>query len=150
MATEKPTILLAHGAWHVPAHYEPTAKPLREAGFEVIIPQHKSVSKDLKSDPGSAMQKDAAALADILRQILSDGKDVILLMHSYGGVCGCDAVGMVVEDSPPTASGRILRLVFLAAHVIEKGVSMQGSGRNIPNMEIKVWHCNMSSNTRLV
>ena len=134
MASSKPTIVVAHGAWHVPAHYEPMAKPLREAGFEVIIPKHQSVGP--KSDPGFALQKDATAIAKVLRNVLSSGKDAILLMHSYGGIAGGEAVGMLYED-PPQASnaGRLVRLVFLAAHVIEKGTSFFGY-RRIPGVEV--------------
>ena len=91
----KPAIVIAHGAWHVPAHYEPMAKPLREAGFKVFIPQHQSVGPS--KDPGNALQNDAAALARVIEQNALLRRDVILLMHSYGGIAGCEAVGMLNE-----------------------------------------------------
>lgn len=134
MTSQKPAIVIAHGAWHVPAHYEPMAKPLREAGYEVIVPKHQSIGRD--SDPGNALQKDAAAVADILRQQLSSGKDVILVMHSYGGISGSDAVGMLYEgQNGAPGPGRLLRLVYLAAHILPKGEAFLGSGRSVPNIE---------------
>lgn len=91
----KPAIVISHGAWHVPAHYEPMAKPLREAGFKVFIPQHQSVGPT--KDPGNALQNDAAALARIIEQNALLRRDVILFMHSYGGIAGSEAVGMLNE-----------------------------------------------------
>lgn len=135
MAVQKPAMVIAHGAWHVPAHYEPMAKPLREAGYEVIIPQHKSVGAE--SDPGNALQKDAAAIADILRELLVSGKDIILVMHSYGGIAGSEAVGMLYDKQAPTEfDGRIKRLVFLAAHVLNRGVPFLEPGRNIGSINV--------------
>lgn len=132
----KPVIVISHGAWHVPAHYEPMAKPLREAGFQVYVPQHQSVG--IEKDPGNALQNDAAAIASVIDKNAQLRKDVILLMHSYGGIAGCEAVGMLNDrksDQPrnPGAS-RLKRLVFLAAHVIDKDTSMFAN-RKIPNID---------------
>ena len=68
MSSQKPVIVVSHGAWHVPAHYEPTAKPLREAGYEVIIPKQKSIGSDIPSDSGKALHEDAEQIAGILRE----------------------------------------------------------------------------------
>ena len=59
------------------------------------------------------------------------------LRHSYGGVPGSEAVGMLSEAQPRNpAASRIKRLVFLASHVIDKGESLVGSGgRSIPNID---------------
>jgi len=115
-ANPKPVIIVAHGAWHVPAHYEPMAKPLREAGYQVIIPQHQSVGPS--KDAGDALQNDAAALARLIQSNAQLGRDVVLLMHSYGGVAGSEAVALL------KGGGRIKRLIFLAAHAFEKGTSL--------------------------
>ena len=129
--SKKPAIVIAHGAWHVPAHYEPMAKPLREAGFSVIIPQHQSVGA--KKDTGNALQNDAATLARLIEHQARLGKDMILLMHSYGGIAGSEAVGILQEARSP-GFHRLKRLVYLAAHVIEKDSSFFGN-RKIPNID---------------
>ena len=54
------------------------------------------------------------------------------MMHSYGGIAGSEAVGMVYDGKrPEDFKGRIKQLVFLAAHVIEKGVPFLEPGRNV-------------------
>lgn len=89
-------------------------------------------------DPGNALQNDAAAIAAVIDKNAQLRKDIILLMHSYGGIAGCEAVGMLNDrksDQPrnPGAS-RLKRLVFLAAHAIDKDAAMFGS-RKIPNID---------------
>lgn len=136
-AAQKPTIVIAPGAWHVPSHYEPIAKLLRNAGYEVSPVKHPSVG--IASDPGTMLHKDVEVVANTLRQLVNSGKDVVLLMHSYGGVTGSEAAAVVSEElrsNPKQSAGRIRRLVYLAAHVINKGVSFIESGRSIPNMDI--------------
>ena len=111
------------------------AKPLREAGHEVIIPQHQSVGRG-KVDSGNALEEDATAVAETIRRLLSDGKDVVLFMHSYGGIAGSDAIGMLAEDgSLSKGPGKVRRLVYLAAHIIDKYVTFFGSRGSIPNVE---------------
>ena len=132
----KPVIVISHGAWHVPAHYEPMAKPLREAGYQVYVPQHQSVG--IEKDPGDALRNDAAAIAAVIDKNAQLRKDIILLMHSYGGIAGCEAMGMLNDrksDQPrnPGAS-RVKRLVFLAAHVLDKDTPMFGV-RKIANVD---------------
>lgn len=87
--------------------------------------------------------KDARVVADCIRKFVSTvqppGQDVVLVMHSIGGLIGSEAAAMVSEDlqsHPDPNAGRIVRLVFLAAHVLEKGTSFVASGRSIPNLDI--------------
>ncbi len=110
------------------------AKPLREAGFEVFSVRHQSIG--IKKDPGGALQADAAALGRLMQQFTGRGKDVILVMHSYGGISGSEAVAMAKEDKHTrVGAGQIRRLVYLAAHVMNKGTSMLGS-REVPGINI--------------
>ena len=82
---EKPTILLVHGAWHSSSIWG----PLRELLTSHSYP---SVAVDLPS-PGSAppcdLQDDVAVVREALMKLIVDeGKEVVLVMHSYGGVVG--------------------------------------------------------------
>jgi hypothetical protein len=60
-------------------------------------------------------------------------------MHSYGGVTGPEGIAIVCEEqrsnSDPKA-GRVKRLVFLAAHMLEKGKSFEEARGQIPNLDI--------------
>ena len=137
MANQKPTIVFVPGAWHIPAHYEPILKRLREAGFEVSALRHPSCT--VKSDPGDIFREDAKTVADTIRPVLQSGKDAVVIMHSYGGVTGPEGTAIVCEEqksNPDLKAGRVRRLVFLAAHMLEKGVSFEEARGQIPNLDI--------------
>ena len=136
MSIQKPTIILAPGAWHLPEHYAPTAELLRNAGYEVFLCKYASVG--IVSDPGNMLHEDALVILNALQQTMNSGKDAILVMHSYGGASGSEVAAVACEkqrSNPRPSTGRLRRLLYLAAHVIEKGVSLVGSGRVIPNVE---------------
>lgn len=88
------------------------------------------------------LRKDATVTCDVMRKLLNDEtKDVVLVMHSYGGISGSEAVAMVkrwldVYGQPD--HGKVRRLVYLAAHVVEKGEALMGGGRtlNVANFNI--------------
>jgi hypothetical protein len=61
------------------------------------------------------------------------GKDVILVMHSYGGVPGSAAAKDLSKEERAKESkpGGIVRLVYLAAFPIEEGVSLDDLGGSL-------------------
>ncbi|KAK3896992.1 hypothetical protein C8A05DRAFT_48207 [Staphylotrichum tortipilum] len=67
---------------------------------------------------------DVNAVADALTTLLDDGSDdVVVVMHSYGGMVGTDAVGKVVEERSQGGNntGKIRRLVYVSAYVPLEG-----------------------------
>jgi pimeloyl-ACP methyl ester carboxylesterase len=88
------------------------------------------------------LRRDATVTYDVMRKLMNDEtKDVVLIMHSYGGISGSEAVAMVkqwldVYGQPD--HGRVRRLVYLAAHVVGKGEALMGGGRtlNVANFDI--------------
>lgn len=82
--TADPTVLIVHGAFHVPQHFEHLASLLQQAGYRVEVPALPSVG--IEQDPGNALKLDARFLCDKLEAlVLGEGRDVLVLMHSYGG-----------------------------------------------------------------
>ena len=137
MADLKPAVVFVPGAWHIPAHYEPILKRLRDAGYEVSALRHPSCT--VKSDPGNIFREDAKTVADTIRPVLNSGKDAVVIMHSYGGVSGPEGAAIVCEEqrsNPDPKAGRVKRLVFLAAHMLEKGESFEEARGRIPNLDI--------------
>lgn len=141
MPDSKPTIIFVPGAWHIPAHYEPIISRLRHSGYEVIAVRHPSCT--VKSDPGNMLYEDAKTVADAIRGVLETDKDADLIMHSYGGISGSEGVGLVLSEERSRAGfGKVRRMVFLAAHVLEEGISMEGLRGRMPNMDVdEVSHC---------
>lgn len=87
--TSKPTLILVPGAWHTPLVYTKIISLLDEA-------QHfKCTSITLPStmgDPSTTLLDDITAVRDAITDETNEGRDVVLVCHSYGGAVGCSAV----------------------------------------------------------
>lgn len=94
----KPTLLLVHGAWHTPECWARVI-PLMEA-------QHyKCVSVGLpsvNSNPHKRLEDDIQAVRTAIQFETSQGNDVVLVVHSYGGA---------VSSRPSKASRSLSRML---------------------------------------
>lgn len=113
----KPTFVLVVGSWHTAACYDPLVKALADAGYASVAVAPRCLNS---SPPTTSFQPDADAIKDAISGLSGD---VILVMHSYGGVVGTSAVGDLVANQPEVAA-RIRRLVYLAAFVPVKGENL--------------------------
>lgn len=86
------------------------------------------------------LRKDAMVTCDVMKKLVNDEtKDVVMIMHSYGGISGSDAAAMLcdwLETYGQPDHGQIRRMVYLAAHVLEKGEPMLGTGRVINHIDL--------------
>lgn len=124
MSQSKPSIVLIPGAWHTPAHYEELIALLENAGYPVKSMQLPSAGS---TDPEShSVATDAEAIRQKLLYPLleEEGKDVVVLMHSYGGCPGAAAVKGVDKTK---INGKIIGIVFLAAFLAREGDSLRGA-----------------------
>lgn len=86
----KPTILFVHGAWHTPEHMQPMRNILEAEGYPTACPVLPSVDP---KPPTMDLYDDAKAIqVELSRLVEDEGRIVIVLMHSYGGVVGSEAV----------------------------------------------------------
>ncbi len=99
--TEKPTIVLVHGAWADGSSWNKQIGPLVAAGYKVIAVQN----------PTTSLADDVAAT---MAAIDRAGGDVILVGHSWGG-CVISEAG---------ADPRVKALVYVAAFAPDKGESI--------------------------
>lgn len=136
--SQRPTIILVHGAYHQPEHFDVVTNYLNEAGFKVVRPRLPSVG--MTSDPGDALHLDAGAVRDALHEeIVQQGNDVVLVMHSYGGLAGSEGYGMFQTGLGSAKSLGVRRLVYLAAHgVVDKGFVFIPEDVNPPHLSINV------------
>ncbi|KAK5132331.1 hypothetical protein LTR08_009166 [Meristemomyces frigidus] len=127
MSATKPAIVIVHGAYHRPAHFDGLAHLIREQGYTVEVPALPSVGA--AKDPGDALSKDAEAVAHTIQRLAAAGKDIVVFMHSYGGMAGGEGVATFCQEENAIMSpsghrqGRVVGLVFLNAYVLHKGDS---------------------------
>ncbi|KXJ91199.1 Alpha/beta hydrolase fold-1 [Microdochium bolleyi] len=79
----RPAVLVVHGSWHRPCHYELLSCRLRKLGFETACPALPSIGKDRL---GKTWQDDVQCIRDVALRLFAKNKQVLLLAHSYGGI----------------------------------------------------------------
>ncbi|KAH8657745.1 Alpha/beta hydrolase fold-1 [Xylariales sp. PMI_506] len=125
-AAAKPVILLVHGAFHPPHFYRKLIEGFRAQGFTILAPPLPSTGLD-DSVAGKTYADDVRRIHETAAPYFSDGREVILLCHSQGGVAGSAATeGQTVEERGARGlPGGIRAIVYLAAFAIpQSGVTL--------------------------
>lgn len=124
MSAEKPTILLIPGAWHKGPAFEPVANILRAQGYEaetVTLPSAGGPPSTTAYDDAEHIQR------TYLDPLVAQGKEVILIMHSYAGIPGTESVkGFARKDQAAQGkTGGVISLIYQSAFVVPVGASVQ-------------------------
>lgn len=127
-STPRPHVLIIPGAWHPASTMASFADALEAAGFPATVVPTRSVgTRDI------TVQDDEAQAKALLQPLLDQGKDVIVLGHSYGGfvitglIAGLDKRGREAQG----LKGGILGVVYLAAFIpIEGETTFVAGGGN--------------------
>ncbi|KAL7952195.1 Alpha/beta hydrolase fold-1 [Trichoderma compactum] len=122
VSRSKPVVLLAHGSWHTPMHYQKFIDCMEAKGYKVVCPL-------LPSSQGRAAWGDNPAEADIITfreaavKLVDEGNEVLAMGHSWGGVVITGALyGLGLEERRKNGlKGGIKCLVYLAAFVLAEG-----------------------------
>ncbi|KAG8961886.1 hypothetical protein FRC00_010930, partial [Tulasnella sp. 408] len=122
MTSSKPTIILIPGAWHTPDGFAALSKFLESSGYHTIPVSLPSVGA---SPPLDDFRPDVAAIRDVVTSQVDAGQDVILFMHSYASLPGCEAIkGLTKSDREREGkAGGVTHLIFCSAFVLPEGVS---------------------------
>ena len=134
--TSKPTLLLVTGSFALPRFYDPTTK-LIPSDVHLEIPHLPSVGlgKDTgRPGPAPTMYDDAKfVLSHIKRLVVDEGKDVVVVAHSYGGVPSTEALGMAKEEGllkedrrAKGEKGGVVRVAYMTVLVPEKAGNAMG------------------------
>jgi hypothetical protein len=124
----KPDFIIVPGAWHSPGAFKPTSDLLEKAGYTVHGVPLKSFGA---SPPLKNFDPDVQVVRDSVNRILSSGKDVVIIYHSYGSVPGSEALVEYLKDleggTKKEGWGKIQRLVFCCAFVLPEGGSLMAA-----------------------
>ena len=134
----KPVIVLIPGSFSISAMYFPLQDILVKEGYEVFVNNLPSASRNGPEAPAS-LSDDAKFFSAIIRKIADQGKDIVVFAHSYGGLVASEsAKGHSKEERCAGGlKGGIIRIVFLAAIVLQEGQSLAGHQGQFPPSIIK-------------
>lgn len=115
-----PTFVLVPGMWHRPAFFNKLKDHLSKRGFPSVAIDMPSSNFDTNASIFSR-DPDIEAIAFVIKSILDRGDDVVVVMHSFGGISGTEAAGRVLEEASfqgeeeRGGKGKIIRLVYVTA-----------------------------------
>lgn len=117
----KPTILLVAGAWHTADYFGPLTKLLEAADYPTVSLGLPSVGA---SPPVSDFSSDVTTVRIATSQLIADDKEVVVVMHSYGGIAGTEAL-QGLGKAQEGKVGRVIALVYIATMLPAKGHSFE-------------------------
>lgn len=125
MASTKPTIILIPGSFCSGAlQWDPVIDKLHEAGYDAQSLELQTVSPPSTAPP-KTMLDDAAHIHGVIEALADNGKDVVVVMSSYGGIPATQAVkGLTQKERQEQGKkGGVRRLVYVSSLLINEGQS---------------------------
>ena len=140
---ELPTILLVQGSFQIPQVYSKLVQGLKAQGYPTIHPQLPSCSNtDSPNFPQVSLVDDALAIrTELTRQVEYEGKNVVVVMHSYGGLVGSEAIAEDLTWAKRRAQGLpggVIHIFFYAAFLLNEGQSVLSAFGESPTNDVKV------------
>lgn len=152
MSGTKPSICIIHGAWHHPAYYQLLVDAFQNLGHETICPRLPSCTEGVSFE--NSLAEDVNCIRRNVTGLIDAGKEVVVVMHSYGGVVGTEALHGLGLENRKTAgnAGGVKRMIFLTAFIPQLGQSLAGifGGKLPPFIEVKVCTTMVSSSLDLL
>ncbi|OBS21511.1 hypothetical protein FPOA_07848 [Fusarium poae] len=122
----KALFLLVTGAWHPPACYNHLKADLASLGYDCVIPQLPSMGNNTN---GITWEADRDEVVSVAMPYFEQGREVILVGHSYGGVPATVATeGQGVADRAEKGLlGGFSSVIFLTAFAAPaRGIDLLG------------------------
>lgn len=139
MGVSKPVIVLIPGSFHPPAVWTKVAGNLRTRGYEVLTPA--LVSTGAPADPSVlaslTCEDDAAAILKEMTPVLDEGKEAVVLGHSYGSIVAAIVCrdNTVKERAARGLKGGIRGLVSLGGYAFPvRGKNVFGTDGPAPDI----------------
>lgn len=125
----KPTIVLLQGTFQLPDVYYNFANLIQSRGFPVLQPSFPSLTGQDQADfTQKTLADDVAVVEDLIRTLVEmEGKTVLVVMHSYGGLVGAEAVPKDLSREnrrDRNLPGGVAHLFYFSAFVMLTGQSI--------------------------
>ncbi|KAJ5783761.1 uncharacterized protein N7518_009438 [Penicillium psychrosexuale] len=118
MQNQKAHVVIVPASFTPSSLYREFVQCLSEHGLNAPTVDLPSVGKrDLL--PAASMMEDAEHIKTVTTKLADDGYEIILVMHSYGGVCGTESTAGVskAERQAIVKPGGIIHLVYISSPV---------------------------------
>ncbi|KAI9730000.1 MAG: hypothetical protein M1834_006198 [Cirrosporium novae-zelandiae] len=133
MTTPKPTLVFVHGAWHGPDCFQTVVDSLKACGYPT---KSLTLPSSGAEPPLKSTEKDIKVIRDAIEESINNGEDVVVIVHSYGGIPSSDACkGLGKTEKKPG----VVRLVYVSAFLLPEGVCLLDAmgGTPLPWLDIQ-------------
>ncbi|KAK6828723.1 hypothetical protein RU639_003737 [Aspergillus parasiticus] len=115
------TILIIPGLWEGPTVFNPVSTLLTASNLKTEIATLPSTGTISPGNP--SLKDDVIAVRTHIEELVQQGQDVLLVLHSAGGFIGSEAMERFSEKDRRERglSGGVVGIVFVAAAVVEEG-----------------------------
>ncbi|KAI9723534.1 MAG: hypothetical protein M1828_004130 [Chrysothrix sp. TS-e1954] len=123
-----PAIILCHGAWHVPEHYADLLNRLQRNGFETFCPLLPTCNG--KRPPDALQHDDVSVIRALLESLVQAGRSILVVLHSYGGVVGSNAIQDDVSKTSRSSrglEGGVIAIVYMCAFLLLPGGTVKSA-----------------------
>ncbi|KAJ7645036.1 Alpha/beta hydrolase fold-1, partial [Mycena polygramma] len=117
----KPTIIIIPASFSpLSVFYTPVIADLETHGYTVHGIELETVGRREKAP---SMYDDAAKVASLTSRLADEGKDVVLVAHSYGGLVACESAKGLAKSvrEKEGKKGGIVRIILVSAVVPREG-----------------------------
>ncbi|KAJ5949976.1 hypothetical protein N7454_001560 [Penicillium verhagenii] len=130
---ESTTVLFVPGAWHNPDCYDPIVERLEAVNYKT-----RKIPLPSVNPPKHFLDfsEDVAAIRAEIEQAANEGQNVVLVVHSYGGLPSNEAIkGLDIKTRQKAGlAGGVTHLFFCCSFVIPEGQSLISAfgGNDLP------------------
>ncbi|EXJ68272.1 uncharacterized protein A1O5_08887 [Cladophialophora psammophila CBS 110553] len=124
----KPAIVIVPGSFSPASFYTNVVDALHAHGYEAIVETLLSSSRSpLNDERAATMEEDADLFRQIVQDLADQGKDVVIVTHSYGGVPGTECSRELSKATRRAIGkqGGISRFVYVTSVVPTPGHSLK-------------------------
>ncbi|KAH8683191.1 Alpha/beta hydrolase fold-1 [Tricladium varicosporioides] len=116
----KPIFVCIPGPSHPAVVFDPLKAALSLHGYTAIPINLPSIGGN---PPTYDFTEDVLAIRNLVTQIADSGADVVVVMHSWGGLAGCEALRGLGKEERARGGlrGGVSRLVFIMAWIPQEG-----------------------------
>ncbi|KAL9124952.1 MAG: hypothetical protein Q9217_005775 [Psora testacea] len=122
----RPSVILVHAAWQTCSSLQHLAFYLRSYGHKVLTPALPSTTTR------PAVQNwdcDVSAVRTCTMREIEGGRNVVLVMNSYGAAVGCEALRDIPAKQAGEKKAGVVKLGFIAGWIPKQGDCLWGEDR---------------------
>ncbi|KAM0426476.1 hypothetical protein ACHAPT_008167 [Fusarium lateritium] len=117
--SQKPTLILVPGAWHLPECWHKIVSAMEARDFKCVTVGLPTAS----SNTEAKYADDVIAVREAIQAETTQGRNVVVVVHSFGGSVGSSALKGFTSKPEDGVSGRAIGFFMIATGFVPTGIT---------------------------